>query len=191
MNRRTLLRTATVAGAGAAAGALLVPAGDAISRPSARMDRRILGLVLVVERVQSAFYDEAVRRGKLHGELLEFAETVAGHEREHIALVKQALGGAAGAAPRTHFGDATGSPKAFARASAALEDLAVRAYNGQGTNLTPGALAAAARIVSVEARHAAWVRDIAGLEPAPAASDRPLTAAEAVAALNRTGFVRS
>ena len=36
------------------------------------------------------------------------------------------------------------------------------AYNGQAANVTPNAFAAAARIVSVEARHAAWVRTIAG-----------------------------
>ena len=50
----------------------------------------------------------------------------------------------------------------------ALEETAVAAYNGQATNLTPEALATAARIASVEARHASWARGIAGEAPAPA-----------------------
>ena len=47
-----------------------------------------------------------------------------------------------------------------------LEDLAVATYNGQAVNLTPASLKAAARIVSVEARHAAWIRSIVGEVPA-------------------------
>jgi hypothetical protein len=46
-------------------------------------------------------------------------------------------------------------------------------------NLTPSTLAAAGRIVSVEARHAAWARALAGKDPAPAAVDRPTTVAQA------------
>ena len=44
-----------------------------------------------------------------------------------------------------------------------LEDTAVAAYNGQAANHeTKPTLKAAATIVSVEARHAAWIRDIVG-----------------------------
>ena len=46
-------------------------------------------------------------------------------------------------------------------------------------NLTPTTLAAAARIVSVEARHAAWARALAGKDPAPVAVDVPITVAQA------------
>ena len=38
---------------------------------------------------------------------------------------------------------------------------------GRRANVTPEAFAAAARIVSVEARHAAWIRSIADRDPAP------------------------
>jgi hypothetical protein len=43
----------------------------------------------------------------------------------------------------------------------AFEDLGVGAYNGAGVRLTTDAyLVAAGKIVSVEARHAAYVRDL-------------------------------
>ena len=74
--------------------------------------------------------------------------------------------------PAFAFGDATTDPDAFARAAAGIEDLSVDAFNGQVANLTPRARAQSARIVSVDARHAAWVRSASGREPAPEAVDR-------------------
>ncbi len=56
-----------------------------------------------------------------------------------------------------------------------LEDLVVSTYNGQAVNLTPASLKAAARIVSVEARHAAWIRSIVGDVPAMEPTDSALT----------------
>ena len=70
-----------------------------------------------------------------------------------------------------------------------LEDVAVAAYNGQAANLTKGALRAAARIVSVDARHAAWIRSIVGESPAAQAVDAPLSAEQATARLEETGFI--
>ena len=75
--------------------------------------------------------------------------------------------------------------------SVALEDFGVAAYNGQATNLTSDALAAAAQIVSVHARHAAWIRSIVGKTPAIQATDRPKTQAQVEAALEATGFLRA
>ena len=62
----------------------------------------------------------------------------------------------------------------------ALEDLAVAAYKGQAGNIrSPGYLAAAISIHSVEARHAAWMRYLLGRRPAANAFDKPISAAEA------------
>jgi len=71
-----------------------------------------------------------------------------------------------------------------------IEDIGVRAYNAQAPNLTVAALGAAAKIVSVEARHAAWIRDLAGVDPAPDAAEPVLTAEQVQAALRDTGFIR-
>jgi Ferritin-like domain len=60
-----------------------------------------------------------------------------------------------------------------------LEEAGLGVYNGQAVNLTPKTLAAAARVVSVEARHAAWARAIAGKDPAPLAVDVPVSVSQA------------
>jgi hypothetical protein len=181
------------AGAGVlAAGGLLVsnlPAASG-SRPSPGQDARILRFALVFEHLQAAFYADALRRAHLTGELRTYAEQVGAQEREHAGYIERLLGDQAPKPPRFAFGDATTDPRRFARTARLLEDLGVAAYNGQAPNLTSGALRAAGRIVSVEARHAAWIRDILGDVPAPAATDTPISAQQAAAALDKTGFVR-
>ena len=191
-SRRQLLKRAAVAGGAVTAGGALVGTLPrlASSAPSPAQDVRILNLVLLLEYVEAGFYAEARAKGALRGELRRFARVVGAHEEEHLAFLKNALGSKARKRPRLDFGKATTDPRAFVRAAVALEDTSVAAYNGQATNLTAGTLAAAAKIVSVEARHAAWIRAIAGEVPAVDATDAPLSATEVLAALERTGFVR-
>jgi Ferritin-like domain len=179
------------AGAGAAAAMpLLRPlfrVGNAAAASKAQ-DARILQLVLQLEYTQVAFYQAALREGSLTGELRDFAQAALAHERQHLAAIKQALAGKAGKRPRFEFGSSTKSPGAFREAAIKLEDIAVSGYNGQAANLTKATLAAAAKIVSVEARHAAWVRAIAGQVAAPEPVDKPLTANQVVAGLQEIGW---
>jgi hypothetical protein len=93
-------------------------------------------------------------------------------------------------ASKFDFGDTNATPERFAKTAIELEDVGLSAYNGAATGLTPATLADAARIVSVEARHISWIRDIVGEIPAPRATDRAISAAQAQAALKRTGFLR-
>jgi hypothetical protein len=169
VTRRGLCGGAMVAAAtGAVAVPMIVQAqGDA-------EDARVLDLLLLVERTEAAFYSAALESGILDGELLEFAETVVGHEREHLAVVEGAVE-APQAAPEFEFGENLTDASAFARAAARLEDAAVGAYNGQAGNVSTKVFTVAARIVSVEARHAAWVRSIENRDPAPDATDRAWT----------------
>jgi rubrerythrin len=146
-------------------------AAAATSRPSASQDRAILNFALLLEYLSAAFYNEALGNGVLRGEVREFAETAAGHERDHAAFLQRALGSHARPKPAVQFGTATQNARKFVSTAVELEDLSVAAYNGQAGNLTKPALAAAVKIVSVEGRHAAWIRDLAGLEPAPRAAD--------------------
>jgi len=152
---------------------------------------RILNLVLLLEYVESAFYAEARARGALRGELREFVRVVGAHEQQHLSALKDALGSSARKEPRLRFGKATTDPDAFVAAAIELEDTSVAAYNGQATNLTKPTLAVAAKIVSVEARHAAWIRAIAGKPPAADATDPSLTQGQVQAALQKTGFLRA
>jgi rubrerythrin len=163
-------------------------AGDALATPSKAQDERILQLVLQLEYTEVAFYEAALRDAGLHGELRRFAQTALGHEREHLAAIRTALGSKAGTRPSFNFGRNTKSQDAFRRTAIKLEDLAVAGYNGQATNLTAPTLAAAAKIVSVEARHAAWARAIAGEVAAPDPVDKPITAKQAVDGLREIGL---
>lgn len=189
LSRRALIGSAA-AGALVALplGGRLLRLGDALGSPSKAQDATILQLVLQLEYTQVAFYEQALRDASLTGELRRFAEVALGHERQHLAAIEQALGGRAGKRPHFEFGSATKSPDAFTRTAIKLEDVAVSGYNGQATNLTSATLAAAAKIVSVEARHAAWVRAIAGDVAAPDPVDKPLTAKQVVADLHEIGL---
>lgn len=192
-SRGKFLRRSLAAGGTVLAGGVVIAGLPrlAVSAPSPAQDLEILNFALQLEYMESAFFTEASTKGRLTGELLEFAELVRGHERAHVAFLRNALGDKARKRPTFDFGEATRDPKAFTSAAVALQDLMVAAYNGQAANLTTGVLASAAKIVSVEARHAGWIRAIAGNNPAPKATEVPKTAAEVTAAVNRTKFVKS
>jgi rubrerythrin len=189
---RALSRTQFIAAGAVAAGAAVAAgvASGPLESPSAQSDRDIeaLQLLLALEYTETAFYAEALERGSLRGEMKDYASAVLAQEREHLAFVKQALGSRAEREPRFDFGSATRDPDDFAAAAAELEDIAVAAYNGQATNVSKATLEAAATVVSVEARHAAWVRSISGEPPAPDATDKPLAADEVRQGLERIGL---
>ena len=168
MTRAAAMQAGVIALGGVAVGGVVLGehAEPALSRPSARQDAEILNFALLLEYVQSAFYAEALQRAGLTGELLKFATTVGFHERAHLDLLGDAWC-AARKPPKLDFGDDTADAGRFGAAALKLEDLSVAAYNAQAPNLTHAALAAAARIVSVEARHASWIRDLRGEVPAP------------------------
>jgi hypothetical protein len=193
MAERRLTRALVVRGGAALAAsgaALALWPHDTASAPSAKQDATILSFALVVEDLQAAFYADALDKGALQGELLEYAQTVADHERAHADHIRQALGSAAPQAPGFDFGDTNTDQQRFARTAITLEETGLSAYNGAAPALTAATLADAARIVSVEARHASWIRDIVGEIPAPRPTDRAISAKQARAALARTGFLR-
>jgi hypothetical protein len=159
--------------------------------PSAAQDRAIFNFALLLEYLQAAFYSEAVERGGLTGDVRRFARVVSGHEQAHVAFLRKALGPHARARPEFKFGDATRDEHAFLKAAVLLENTGVLAYNGQAANLTRPALAAAAEIVSVEGRHAAWVNDLAGVPPAPRAADVGVSSEDAVRTLQSTRFLKT
>ena len=119
-----------------------------------------------------------------------FASVVGAHERTHRDYLKKALGSKAIKSPKFAFGNTTSNQAKFVATAIALEDTGVGAYNGQGANLTKKTLAVAAEIVSVEARHAAWIRDIAGQLPAPKAFDPLLSKSQVQKRVKATGFVK-
>jgi hypothetical protein len=191
-SRGRFVRTGLLAGAGLLLGGAtgLLTGEQAAGAPSPRQDRRILQFLLRLEYFQAEFYSAASERGRLRGELREFAEVVGAHEREHVALLKKRLGKAAGPKPTFDFGDATDNANLFARTARRLEENGVAAYIGQGANLTRRSVVSVARITAAEARHAAWIADFLGRDPAPRVADKARTSTQVLAALRRTGFVK-
>ena len=181
VSRQRLLK-GSVAAVGAFAGIAVGGtelAASANPGGSAATDRQILTFGLLIERLQAAFYAAALAAGRLTGELRQFAQVVGAEEHAHVKYVSAALGPNAGTSPRFSFGDAVTDPSKFIATAISFEETGLGVYNGQAVNLTPTTLAAAARIVSVEARHAAWVRALAGKDPAPVAVDVSITPAQA------------
>jgi len=188
--RRAGLGAGTIVGGSALLGALPAVASAGISKG----DIAILNYALTLEYLESAFYAEAVSKGKLSGETAKFARVVAAHERAHVAFLKGSLGRKAVAKPRFDFRDTTTDQAKFQATARTLEDTGVAAYLGQVGNIRNKAvLKAAGSVLPVEARHAAWIRDIIGSgdspSPAPAAFQGGRTKAQILAAVKATGFI--
>jgi rubrerythrin len=187
--RDVLVRAFAAAGAVGLGGTALGSIAGAASAPSPAQDVRILNFLLELEYAQEVFYEEAQGADALSGELLRFAQVVGDQEREHVASLRRVLGGEARSKPSFRFGDAVKSEARFAAAALTLEETAAAGYIGQAANLTEKRIPTVARIVAVEARHAAWIRDVADRLPAPSAFDPGKTSAQVRKTLERAGFV--
>jgi hypothetical protein len=186
--RKAAFGGAAVLGAGGILGAF--PAIASGATPAS--DVAILNFALTLEYLEAEFYAGARRNaGIFKGDTRNFVDVVARHEATHVAFLKKALGSAAIKKPTFDFkGTNNTNQKTFETTAQLLEDTGVMAYAGQvGLVKTKAILAAAASIHSVEARHAAWMRHIRQVAPAPAAFDPAKTKAQILAAVKGTGFI--
>jgi hypothetical protein len=192
ISRADVLKTAALAGGTLVVGGAAVAGLPKLraAAPSPRADVEILNFFLLLERLQSAFYQEALGQRAISGEMAEYAELVAEHERQHVEFLEGILGADADPEPTFDLGDSASSNEKFGATAAKIEDTTVSAYIGQGANLSTERVLDAARIVSVEARHLAWMRDILGEEPAPNVADKALAQDEVMSTLRDEGFVR-
>lgn len=131
----------------------------------------VLNFALTLEYLEAEFYARALATpGLIPSRYRAVFSQIGLHEKEHVATLQGALGSSAIGSPRFdytgkgQFPDVFSNFATFNRVSITFEDLGVAAYKGQAGNLmgTP-ALSTALRIHSVEARHAAEVRRVAGL----------------------------
>jgi ferritin-like protein len=191
ISRERFIRRLALAGGSALLGGVLIGGLPrlAVSAPSQAQDVEVFNFALVLEYLQAAFYSQAAQSGVLEGELSEFVDVVREHELRHVDYLRSALGDEARESPTFSFGDALRDAETFAATAVTLEDLGVAAYNGQATNLTRKRIADAAKILSVDARHAAWIRSIVGKTPASQPTDRALTGKQVSARLDQLGFV--
>ncbi|MGI8862858.1 MAG: ferritin-like domain-containing protein [Solirubrobacteraceae bacterium] len=167
--RRAGLAGGAVVGGGAILGAL-APSALAFSngdrppaKPFGRGDIGILNFALVLEYLESSFYNEASRNQRnnpfLHNsEERTFLRTVTDDENQHVKALKSVLGSKAIRKPSFNFHGDTKHHARFLTASFTFENEGVHAYSGQAFNIqNPAILAAALSIVTVEARHAAVI----------------------------------
>jgi hypothetical protein len=189
LSRTDLLRRAAVGGGALlGSGAILGALPALASSQGASGDIAIFNYALTLEYLEAAFYTEAVAMGKLSGETKTFAATVKKDEVAHVKFLKSALGAKAVKQPRFDFKGTTANQAMFEKTAMALEDTGPRIANKKF-------LAAALSVHSVEARHAAWIRDILGKgkspTPAPAAFDTAKSMAEVLKIVKSTGFIVS
>lgn len=186
--RAGFLRSAALGGA-AMLGALATPA-DAMAEVS---DVEILQFGLRFERLQATFYTQAEELGTI-GRMVDakrrWARTLGAHERAHVKIIKQVLGENVEPRPFFAFGDAVESGDAFTRTAVAMEDLTVALLAGVTPAVRNRQLTAALfGLLTVEARHAAWARNIVGANPAPDAMDKARSLASVRRAVARTRFI--
>jgi hypothetical protein len=168
LQRRSFLQ---YAGAGAA-GIALIAAGckkDNSNSNNAGVnlgsgDVGILNYAYALEQLEAAFYDAVVKApysGITTAELSLLTD-IRDHELAHREFFKKALATNAIVGLEVDFSSINFSVRSNVLATAkAFEDLGVSAYNGAGKLIkSADYLVLAGKIVSVEARHAALIRDL-------------------------------
>lgn len=127
-------------------------------------DVGILNYAYALEQLEAAFYTQVALTPYSGITTIEqsYLQDIRDHEVAHREFFKAALGAGAIPALEVSFAtvDFTSRTSVLATAKT-FEDLGVAAYNGAGKLLTnPDYLVLAGKIVSVEARHAALIRDL-------------------------------
>lgn len=175
--RRGFLQRATLGlGALAAASTLQACDSDDPVDPVADVtldfstDTGVLNYAYALEQLEAAFYAQVVGASAFNttfsnADERQVLRDLAAHEAIHAEFFRRALGAAAIGTVTPDFSSVDFASRASVLGTArTFEDLGVAAYNGAGKYLTSQAnLTLAGKIVSVEARHAAAIRDL--LEP--------------------------
>lgn len=165
VHRRSFLK---YAGAGAASVALIA-AGCKKDRTVSGVylgtgDIAILNYAYALEQLEAAFYIQvaATPYSGISTTESSYLTDIREHEVAHREFFKAALGSSAISALEVDFSSINFSDRTSVLGTAkAFEDLGVSAYNGAGWLLkSADYLLLAGKIVSVEARHAALIRDL-------------------------------
>ncbi|UAY51274.1 ferritin-like domain-containing protein [Ferruginibacter albus] len=138
-------------------------------------DIGILNFAYALEQLEAAFYVKvnASFYSGITNEEKQILSDIMGHEVAHRDFFKAALGANAIPALTVDFSSVNFNNRASVLGTAkALEDTGVSAYNGAGQYIASAAyLTLAGKIVSVEARHAAAIRDLLNPKSADFAGD--------------------
>ncbi len=169
LHRRAFLRYTGYAGTAIAAGSLITlgsckdaDSGDGVGFGTG--DFAILNYAYALEQLEAAFYTQVIASpfsGMTTGEKSLLTD-VRDHEIAHREFFKAALGSNAIRDLEVDFTSINFASRDSVLGTAkAFEDLGVSAYNGAGRYIASADyLLLAGKIVSVEARHAAYIRDL-------------------------------
>ncbi len=127
-------------------------------------DNAVLNYAYALEQLEAAFYQRVIESqfSDITADERSLLTDIRDHEMAHREFFKAALGANAIGGLEVDFSSIDFSKReSVLNAAKTFEDLGVAAYNGAGRFLTsPDLLAIAGKIVSVEARHAAYIRDL-------------------------------
>jgi hypothetical protein len=190
--RADFLRKAAV-GSAAMLAVLAAPASVRAAKPVTDVD--ILNFGLRFERLQATFYTEAETIGTvatMPAAKQRWARVLGAHERAHVRIIKKILGDKAGKRPFFDFHGVTETDEGFTRTAVAMEDLTVALLAGVTPRIHDRRLTAALfGLLTTEARHAAWARNIVNTVPAANAFDEPRSLDGVRAIVASTRFVVS
>ncbi|MET0530183.1 MAG: ferritin-like domain-containing protein [Microvirga sp.] len=166
LTRRHVLKWTGAAAGIAVAGAVLPNFGisAALAADLGEGDIGVLNYAYALEQLEAAFYTMVVDSpySGITDDETSWLTDIRDHEVEHRDFLKDALGDNAIPDLEVDFSavDFT-NREAVLTTAKTFEDLGVAAYNGAGKLIENGDyLLAAGKIVSVEARHAAAIRDL-------------------------------
>jgi hypothetical protein len=176
--------------------------GNALTIDFAKGDIAVLQFAYALEQLEADFYTRVVAgfgNSTFTAAERTVLQDIKYHEVLHREFLKAALGTTNGFTVTPTYGTLNFSDRsAVLNAARTFEDLGVAAYNGAGQYLTDANnLLLAGKIVSVEARHAAVIRDLISpktADVAPNAFDnvyRPTTVATAAQnfVVDKLGFL--
>ncbi len=132
-------------------------------------DVDVLNYALTLEYLEAEFYRQGNSAGLVSGKEREYLDAVQSDEESHVATIMatvQKIGGQPVAAPAVDFAGAFDSRESFLTTAHVFENKGVGAYLGAAGFIQDKAiLQVAAGIFGVEARHAAIIGNLLGLEP--------------------------
>jgi rubrerythrin len=185
-NSRTTWVKGSMASASGATTLLSADLGRAVVQEMSDVD--IMQFALTLEHLEAAMYTQMVAMNWSRSKEVEYIQSFAQHEAAHVDALTRALQ-AIGEEPVMAMTGYQFPPfdtridmLNFAKTT---EDVGVGAYQGAATAIgNKDYLAVAGSIVQVEARHAAIINLLLGLDPVPAAMTPTMAPDEVLQAVN-------
>ena len=121
-----------------------------------------------------------------------WARVIGAHERAHARVIRGILGRKAIPSPFFDFRGVTEHARPFTKTAVAFEDLTTALLTGVMPLVdSPMLVSAFFSLLTVEARHASWVRHAQGLLPVASAFDEPKSISKVDRLLASTHFMKT